>query len=284
MTTNKYLQDPEFLAAVKQASLCAPVSGTNSSQAVETRPSASRSGKRAHIMLSTPTLGGFKVPYMFSLMGMITECQRRNTGFSLSLMDGCSLIGAARNGLVKKLLDNQHATHMLMVDDDIGWSPADVFRMLDSGHDFVVGAVPMRQINYAELEYFLKQGGKIEDAKKHVARFNINASNTDHIVSMTDDGLVEIAYAGTAFMLVSRKAIEKLIAESGAEYYEEDGQGVYDLFGCIVENKQLNGEDISFCKRWTRIGGKIFCLTDASFTHCGNVNVEGKFSDVLESA
>lgn len=271
----KYLREPEFLRA--------PLSSTTSSQAVESRKPPV---KRAHIMISTPTTSGLKTNYVYSLMRTMVMGRERNIGLGLSLMDGCSLIGAARNILVRKFMNDPEATHLLMVDDDIGWNAADVFRMLESGHDFVVGAVPMRVINFEELTYHLKNGGSIEDAPKHLAKYNINLSDQGHYIKMTQDGFTEVTYAGTAFMMVSKSVIEKMIAAGVAPDYDESGERTWDLFGCIVDPKkrELNGEDVSFCKRWRSIGGKIHCLLDAELSHHGPVTVTGRFADILRDA
>ena len=62
-----------------------------------------------------------------------------------------SLVTRARNTLVANFLDDEHATHLLFVDADIGFSPTIIKRMLDFDHEVVCAPYPMKLINWSAI-------------------------------------------------------------------------------------------------------------------------------------
>lgn len=197
------------------------------------------------------------------MIGLMQQCGVRGVGIAVDIVEGCSLIQAARNLMLARFLVDTESTHMLMVDDDIGFDPEDVFRMIDLDLPFVAGAVPMRQTGPVKFNTWIFEEGR-----------------------PITNGVAEIAMAGTAFLLVRRDAIEKMVNECKAEHYMHDKYAVFDLFAPSIDRQSnlLRGEDTAFCHRWRSIGGKIHLLTDCEFTHTGPLTIRGKFSDGLRTA
>ena len=201
---------------------------------------------------------------------------------------GNSLIQAARNVCVREFMKTKH-THMLMVDDDIGWDARDLMYMLDSGHDFCAGAVPLRRMNWGALDHAVNTVGLRKDLHKYALQYNVNiflgGVPTQTVQIDRKTGAMEVEFAGTAFILVSRKAIEKMIAECKdlRWYYDpQTNEKTYDLFDPQIDNKTtFNGEDVSFCNRWKSVGGKIYCYPRMRFSHSGVVTLSGSFMDAF---
>ena len=245
-------------------------------------------GERKTLLITSPTINGFKSEYIISLISSLNEATQRQMGIGFAPHAGNSLIQAARNVCVREFMKTKH-THMLMVDDDIGWDARDLMYMLDSGHDFCAGAVPLRRMNWGALDHAVNTVGLRKDLHKYALQYNVNiflgGVPTQTVQIDRKTGAMEVEFAGTAFILVSRKAIEKMIAECKdlRWYYDpQTNEKTYDLFDPQIDNKTtFNGEDVSFCNRWKSVGGKIYCYPRMRFSHSGVVTLSGSFMDAF---
>src|SRR5712672_4231772 len=103
-----------------------------------------------HLMVATPCFGG-QVSSIYA--GSVFHLQRAarsrpNMDLTVLMRDGDALITRARANLVTQFLDNLAATHLLFVDADIGFTPDQVFRLIESGADVVAGAYPIKRVNW----------------------------------------------------------------------------------------------------------------------------------------
>jgi hypothetical protein len=243
------------------------------------------------LFISSPTLNGFKAEFVISLIQTLNYCTQTGTPIGFAPHSGNSFLQAARNVGVREFLKG-NATHMLMVDDDIGWDPKDLFKMLASDYDFIAGAVPLRQMNWESLNHAVGTLGLKDGLDRFTTKYNVNifldgkVTNTVNI--SRDTGAMEVEFAGTAFLLVSRAALLKMISECKdlRWYYDaQTNEKTYDLFDPIIDNKTvMNGEDVSFCRRWKSIGGKIHTYPRFKFSHTGVVTLSGCFMDALAPA
>src|SRR5579864_5053066 len=106
--------------------------------------------EQMHLVVATPCFGG-QVSSIYA--GSIFHLQRAvrsmpNIELTVLMRDGDALITRARANLVTLFLDNPSATHMLFVDADIGFTPDQVFRLLESGADVVAGVYPIKRVNW----------------------------------------------------------------------------------------------------------------------------------------
>src|SRR6195256_3339895 len=107
---------------------------------------------KTHLMVATPCFGG-QVSSIYA--GSIFHLQRAvrsrpNVDLTVLMRDGDALITRARANLVTLFLDNPAATHLLFVDADIGFTPDQVFRLIESGADVVGGVYPINRLNWAK--------------------------------------------------------------------------------------------------------------------------------------
>ena len=245
-------------------------------------------GHQKSLLIASPTINGFKSEYIVSLIQTLNEATLAQMPIGFAPHAGNSLIQAARNVCVREFLKTKH-THMLMVDDDIGWDSGDLMTMINSGKDFCAGAVPLRRFNWDALNHAVNDLGLRENLQRFVNQYNVNiflgGKVTNAVQIDRASGSMEVEFAGTAFILVSRKAIEKMIAECKdlRWYYDpQTNEKTYDFFDPIIDNKTMFcGEDVSFCKRWKSVGGKIYCYPRMQFSHSGVVTLSGSFMDAL---
>jgi hypothetical protein len=91
-------------------------------------------------------------------------------------------------------------------------------------------------------------------------------------VEVTEDGLAEVAYVGTGFMLVRREALQRVVAahpELTADL-EEEGRTAM-VFEPMIEGEtgEYLSEDYAFCRRFRDLGGEVWADVAARFVHVG---------------
>src|SRR5246127_2601452 len=103
-----------------------------------------------HLVVATPCFGGqvssIYASSVFTLQRALHGMS--NVDLTLHMRDGDALITRARANLVTLFLDDPAATHLLFVDADIGFTPQQVFRLIESGAEVVAGVYPIKRVNW----------------------------------------------------------------------------------------------------------------------------------------
>lgn len=152
-----------------------------------------------------------------------------------------SFLPVSRDVLTAHFLRSQ-ATHLLCVDSDIGFGAADVQRLLEAGQDFVSGL-------YAK---------KTEQGLLATA---LQKRRQGH--------LIEAHYAAAGFLLLRRSCVERLVAAHPELAYETPQGRAHALWSPFFEVRPY-GEDAAFCRRWQRLGGKIWAHSQVIVKHYGD--------------
>lgn len=197
-------------------------------------------------------------PFVRSLLACQQEGKPRFQ--SVAFIDGDSLVNRARNSIVETFLRGP-CTHLVFIDTDIEFKPSDVDTLVDrlrEGHSIVSGLYPKKQ---DALEWVInaKEGG-----------FTIDPENP----------LVEIAYAGTGFLAISRQVFVDMAATSCKDrwFWTDNGQGdrriQHDFFPVGVYEyedgkRRFLSEDWYFCELAKAAGHKIMCDTSIRTKHIG---------------
>jgi len=175
-----------------------------------------------------------------------------------------SLINRARNRLVAEFLASE-CSHLIMWDtDNFPTRPGAVKAMLETGHDVVGGAIVLKD---GENDKFAMQW--IRGGVQKLEAVN---------------GCIEVAALGTAFFMVSRRAILKMIQSRPQDLYfagkwmEAPGRPEWHLFADAVRDRHHLSEDYEFCARWRDIGGKVYLRYDLDFIHLGEYPFTGSFA------
>ena len=152
-----------------------------------------------------------------------------------------SFLAVSRDVLTAHFLRSK-ATHLLCVDSDIGFTAADVQKLLYANQDFVSGlyarktqerllATPLRKQRQGEL--------------------------------------VEAHYAAAGFLLLTRNCVERLVAAHPELAYDTPQGQAWALWSPFFDVRPY-GEDAAFCKRWQELGGKIWAHPQVILTHYGD--------------
>lgn len=225
-----------------------------------------------HLGLCTPMASTRPdVAYTSSFNQTMVELAKRGINFSTHQTAGGSHIGRAREGVLWNAYYHG-CTHLLFIDDDMGWDPEFIVRLLASDHDFacVVGA-------------------KKDDHGDRVKMACNFLPNPQEFHPVT--GFLRLYNVGFAFVMLKRSVIDQMCeAYPELEYDTAGTRRQWALFHDMIDKDdtpplgQRLGEDFSFCARWRKIGGAMWADPDASLIHAGRKEYRGRLADFFTPA
>jgi hypothetical protein len=234
------------------------------------------SDQAPHIFVATPCFGGLVTQrYMQCVFTLLQRGSERGYAVSLQMLGYESLITRGRNTLVSMFLDNPTATHLMFIDADIGFDPAEVEHMIDLGEDVVAGMYPLKILDWDEQA--IRRVGRGEHFETAALRYVGVPLEED--AREERNGFVTGEFAGTGFMLIRREAIERMVEAYPETRYTAahnftnapKGMNYHALFECMIEpgTGHYLSEDYAFCRRWRAIGGKVWLNTRSTLIHVG---------------
>jgi hypothetical protein len=247
-----------------------------------------------HLVVATPCFGGqvssIYASSLFALQRAVHSMS--NVQLKVHLRDGDALITRARANLVTLFLDDPTATHLLFIDADIGFTPEQVFRLIESGADVVAGCYPIKRVNWEKARHAMAAG-----------RPNLAASSLDYVLELDNpdevkvvNGFTRVRYAGTGFLMIRRHVLEKMCAHPAyapLQFFREHSRDAlagsanrFALFECMIDpaTGTYLSEDFAFCKRWTDIGGEIWADLESRLDHVGPSVFQGDIGSQFASA
>src|SRR5258708_3119604 len=155
-------------------------------------------------------------------------------------------------------------THMLMIDDDIGWDWMAIIRMFAAKKDFVAVAGPKKCYPLIFACDYRGPDGRLIPLQID-----------------PESGAAECDHVGSAFALITRACAEKMAA-----YYNDllgfdnaAGQAEHALFNPFVLERRYFSEDFAFCRRWKDMGGAVHVCIDIPLSHTGAHTFRGALRD-----
>jgi len=244
--------------------------------------------ERFHLVVATPCFGGqvssIYASSIFHLQRVLRS--KSNIDLKVHLRDGDALITRARANLVTMFLDDPTATHLLFVDADIGFTPEQVFRLIESGADVVAGTYPIKRVNWDKAKRMLE--GNRPPVPSAALDYVLEINDPDNIVIV--NGFTRVRYAGTGFLMIRRHVLEKMCrhpAYASLQFFREHSADAlagspnrFALFECMIDpgSGTYLSEDFAFCKRWTDIGGEIWADLESRLDHVGPSMFRGDIS------
>jgi len=244
--------------------------------------------ERFHLVVATPCFGGqvssIYASSIFHLQRVLRS--KSNIDLKVHLRDGDALITRARANLVTMFLDDPAATHLLFVDADIGFTPEQVFRLIESGADVVAGTYPIKRVNWDKAKRMLE--GNRPPVPSAALDYVLEINDPDNIVLV--NGFTRVRYAGTGFLMIRRHVLEKMCrhpAYASLQFFREHSADAlagspnrFALFECMIDpgSGTYLSEDFAFCKRWTDIGGEIWADLESRLDHVGPSMFRGDIS------
>jgi len=221
--------------------------------------------------------------FMFSVMKLIFEGQKRGISFALDCIYFESLIARARNAAAASFLNQPDCDYMMFIDSDISFEPDSFFSLLKADKDVVSGLYPKKYINSSKVKLLAQSGPEtIGDRFEEVC--------TDFATEIKfgkDVKTIEkVNYAATGFMLFKKRVFNQIAREIPNIAYKNDidgymgyGDKFYDFFPCKIneQTKRYESEDYGFCNLYRSIGGEIYVDTTCNLTHYGWKGYKGNF-------
>lgn len=141
---------------------------------------------------------------------------------------GCSLIGAARNKLVKWFLETSQADCLIFIDSDISWKGGTLTALARRPQDVVGGTYR----------------AKSDDVKFHIRG----------VPEQVDD-LMRVEGLPGGFIKINRSVFERM--DNAVPYTTDQGEEMRNWFPTEVVDGSLWGEDYGFCRLWREKGGEV---------------------------
>ena len=237
---------------------------------------------QANLVVCTPCYGGVVTQgYMLSVTNLMMQGIQSGFGVTVELLGYDSLVTRSRNTLVARFMDRAAATHLLFVDADISFQPAQVLRMAALGQDVVAGMYPLKTRDWSAASVArLQQGEGLETAPLRYVGLPCAGDERQE-----QDGFVTGEYAGTGFMMIRRAALARLMAAHPELRFaaahdratQDPSPHQFALFDCMIEPETLHylSEDYTFCRRWRALGGQIWLDTRGALVHTGGHDFVG---------
>jgi hypothetical protein len=250
--------------------------------------------EQIHLVVATPCFGGqISTIYARSIFHLQSAVRSlSNIKLKVELRDGDALITRARANLMTLFLNDPTATHFLFIDADIGFTPDQVFRLIESGADMVAGAYPIKRVNWDKAKRAIK--AERSDVPSAALDYVLEIDDPDHVAVV--NGFTRVRYAGTGFLMIRRHVFEKMCAHPGyasLQFFREHSLDAlagspnrFALFECMIDadSGTYLSEDFAFCKRWTDIGGEIWADLQSRLDHVGPSVFHGNLSSQFAAA
>ena len=224
------------------------------------------------LLIAMPAYGNaVHVAACWSLTETVARLALARVSHRVTYILGESMVSRARDQIATVFLKTD-CSHLLMIDSDVEFQPEAVFRLLAGArhHDLLMCAYPQ---------------------KREPICFPVSWTDEQRAAGPTvhpESGCIEIDSGPAGFFMVSRAAMERLVAAHPELEYicdHETGARRFALFKPFQEGLDLYGEDISFCKRWRALGGSIWLEPRCDLAHWnGGVPFKGHPMDMFTPA
>jgi hypothetical protein len=206
-----------------------------------------------------------------------------NIDLSVSFLFNESLIQRGRNLLAHQFMRNEAATHLMFIDADIKFNPADIVHMLRADKDIICGIYPKKEINWHTVEQAVKDGVPVDQLKNKTGSMVVNLVGYEGQVTVPANEPLEIWNGGTGFMLIKKQVLVKMKEQLPA--YRNDVKvlsgeitdWITEYFACAIEPgvQRLLSEDYYFCWKAREMGIKIYAAPWVNLGHFGSYLFEG---------
>jgi len=208
-----------------------------------------------------------------------------------------SLVQRARNYVVDEFL-RSGCTHMIFIDSDIGFKAKDVLSLLaiqtsdPEKYDVVTGPYPKKTIAWEKVKRAVEVGKADENPfvlDYYAADYVFNP--VQNMGSFRIDTPVEVAEAGTGFMLIPRSTFERYEAAYPQYKYLPDhvrsenfdgSREIMAYFDCAIDpdTKRYLSEDYFFCYNARKAGIKIWMCPWMELQHVGMYIFKGSMAAI----
>lgn len=198
-----------------------------------------KNDKQMSILIAVPCFGGMidaNTAGSIYATGIYLKDAGIKTG--LYFIKNESYIPSARNRIAYEFTHSEFS-HLLCIDADIGFKPEDVMELIKANEGFVAASYPTKSENRRDTAFFSTDG--------------------------------EVGSLGLGFCLLKKEVFQELekVTEILLSPSSWGSVRYHNFYGPMMERDYILTEDLSFCKRWRGIGGKIHLIKDIQLVHYG---------------
>lgn len=236
------------------------------------------------LFIATPMYGGMCSGFYAQSMLQLKDQVGGKFPIIMSFMFNESLITRARNAMAHQFLKTD-ATHLMFIDADIRFNPADIETMIAANKDIICGIYPKKEINWGSVKAAMSNGVPDDQLKHHTGAWVVNLKNYTGETTVRVDQPVEIWNGGTGFMLIKREVFKKL-GKTVPSYTNDvndlsgnlKAEVIKEYFTTSIEKEtnRLLSEDYHFCNIWREAGGKVWAAPWCNLAHIGSYVFEGQ--------
>ena len=239
------------------------------------------------LFLATPCYGGLCLEkFMTSVIKLQIELIKEGIQLMIDTTENESLVHRARNVAVGRFMQKTDADLFMFIDADVDFNADSVVRLVRSGHDVSVAVYPKKVVMWDQAKTAIEQG---DDRNMAMLSSSLVANIGAHRRSV-ENGFVEVLDGPTGFMVITRKAFEKMHEHftdlnCKNDHQNRDFDEYCAVFDCMIdpESRRYLSEDYAFCRRWQQVGGKIYADVHTTLGHVGNLPFSGCMNDRLNA-
>lgn len=216
--------------------------------------------KKMKIVFAVPVYGNVAAQFMTSMLSLQKALMLAGVEFGFLVLSGLCYVSQARALLAADFLKTD-GTDLFFIDADMAFPPESAVKLILRQEDVVGGA-------------YRKRSEKVDYA--------VSIMTTEDGIPIGRDGLIEATGLATGFLKIKRHVLERMAEAYPELKYRHKDQDVYDFFNTGVENGMWWGDDFAFCRRWSKIGGRLWVLPDLELDHIdGTKSFKGNYHEYL---
>jgi hypothetical protein len=226
------------------------LNGANSNVGGEEQP------KMRNVMVAAPSYDGtVSAWHVSSLIESAKIGLTKGINILPIYMSYDALIQRARNDIFQLAIDSK-VDDLVFIDCDQDWDPSFLFQLLE--HDVPFVGAPV--VKKSDVEMY-------------------NVKSLKPLVSDEKTGLCEVDSIGTGFLRVRADALLQLW--NASPEYKEPHKEVPSrmVFDVQIVDGELWSEDVVFCQKWKKLGGKVMIDPAINPGHSGFKRWAGNFTE-----
>ena len=212
-----------------------------------------------------------------------------------SMLAPGALVSHSRNAMATRVLREPDISHLLFIDADMGFRPALIEKMLDLDVPIAGCVYPARRSSPARFAAVAREAPEtphvLAIAQEYVMGVEAFYKSPPDGRLEVRDGFARARYAGTGIMLLRREVLERM-ADAYPDLWSTAGDPEYERLGVEgpvfqpfealrSETGLFLGEDLSFCRRWSELGGDIWSCFTEPVIHAGRQRFIGQYEHRL---
>ena len=232
--------------------------------------------------------GSCPAEFTNSLVGTMQLCFQYKIMIQVEFHKQYHTLVHAKNAFLSKCEQDKSITHVMFIDSNVIWKPADIINMLLTDKQIIAGAVPQSYLwdsfdngnlvefiaNKIKTEPMLKDIQMSSLVKSKMCRYNVQIPTNDIVI---ENNLLEVLQVSFQFIMIHRNVLEKMVESFPSSKYTANNTTVYCLMENTVEEGVFYSDEEVFSKRWTNMDGKIHVSTNIILENISLSSCQGEF-------